>query len=331
MSPRWEGKELLQPITAEEPCGQSLEDTQLLASFDAFRLFGQSTPLEPVPEWTEIRNSALDALNKSKDLRLLAHLGSALLRTDGLPAFTETLSVASEWLTNYWTHLYPQVDEDAILRRNALNCFADQMAVVDGIRRVPLVSSRQHGTFSLRDIDIASGQVQPSNGEPRADEAQINAAFAAMPLDELTTMHESAAGAVAALRRVDSVMRDGAGPGAAPDFDPLLAQLARIDRVLRAQLAARPDGPGAEALGSEEGAVAVGGSAAIGAIRSRQDAIRALDAVAAFFRQTEPSSPVPLFIDRAKRLVSKDFLEVLADIAPEALGTARAASGIREE
>lgn len=331
MSARWEGKELLQPITADQPCGQSLEDTQLLASFDAFRLFGQSTPLEPMPEWTAIRNSALDALNKSKDLRLLAHLGTALLRTDGLPAFTETLTVASEWLTSYWAHLYPLVDEDAILRRNALNCFADQMAVVDGIRRAPLVSSRQHGTFSLRDIDIASGQVQPTNGEQRPDEAQINAAFAEMPLDDLTGMQQSAAGALAALRRVDSVMRDGAGPGAAPDFDPLLAQLTRIDRVLRAQLAARPDGPGADGLESESGGVAASGSVAVGAIKSRQDAIRALDAVAAFFRQTEPSSPVPLFIDRAKRLVSKDFLEVLADIAPEALGTAKAAGGLRDE
>ena len=58
---------------------------------------------------------------------------------------------------------------------------------------------------------------------------------------------------------------------------------------------------------------------AVGAIASRQDAIRALDAVAEFFRRNEPSSPVPLFVDRAKRLVSKNFLEVLADIAPDAV------------
>ena len=65
-----------------------------------------------------------------------------------------------------------------------------------------------------------------------------------------------------------------------------------------------------------------------GVVKSRQDAIRALDAVADFFRRTEPSSPIPLFLARAKRLVSKDFLEVLADIAPEAVAQARAAGGI---
>lgn len=331
MSARWEGKELLQPITADQPCGQSLEDTSLLASFDQFRLFGQSTPLEPVPEWGEIRSSALEALTKSKDLRLLAHLGTALLRTDGLPAFAETLAVASEWLASYWTELYPQIDEDAILRRNALNCFADQIAVVDGLRRLPLVSNRQFGTFSLRDLEIASGQVQPSNGEPRPDEARITAAFAAMPLDELVLIQQSAAGALAALRRVDAVMREGGGPGAAPDFDPLLAQLTRIDRLLRAQLAARPDAPGAEHADTDAGnGAATTSGGVVGAIKSRQDAIRALDAVSAFFRQTEPSSPVPLFLERAKRLVAKDFLEVLADIAPDALAQARAAGGLRE-
>jgi hypothetical protein len=35
-------------------------------------------------------------------------------------------------------------------------------------------------------------------------------------------------------------------------------------------------------------------------------------------------------VDRAKRLVAKDFLEVLADVAPEALASAKAAGGIRE-
>jgi type VI secretion system protein ImpA len=53
--------------------------------------------------------------------------------------------------------------------------------------------------------------------------------------------------------------------------------------------------------------------------------------VAAFFRRNEPSSPIPLFIERARRLVAKDFLEVLADVVPEAIAQAKIASGIREK
>jgi type VI secretion system protein ImpA len=348
MSARWEGEEsLLQPITADQPCGENLEDTELLASFDTYRLFGQSRPLDapaeptekrvpkPVgsPEWGEIRDKARDALGKSKDLRLLAYLGTALLRTDGVSGLAATLNVASEWLSAYWKETYPQVDEDAILRRNALNCFADPMAVVDGLRRVPLVSSRQYGTFSLRDIDIATHQLQPTDGEPVADENHVRAAFGSMPIAALRQLHENVNSAVGAIRKIDESMRESAGSEATPHFELLSTQLARMSQVLRAQLASHPERAGDVAPGVETGEASAGvgdGPALSGVVKSRQDAIRALDAVAAYFRQTEPSSPIPLFLDRAKRLVSKDFLEVLADIAPDALAQARAAGGIKE-
>jgi type VI secretion system protein ImpA len=344
MSARWDSAQLLQPITEAQPCGESLEDTELLASFDAFRLFGQSRPLDAPaepnekrvpkpaesPEWIAIRDKALDALAKSKDLRLLAYLGTALLRTDGLPAFSETLNVASQWLDTHWSQTYPLVDEDAVLRRNALNCFADPMAVVDAIRRVPLVRSRQHGTFSLRDIDIATNQLSPAEGDVQADENQIQAAFASMPLADLRQLLDSVVSAIAALNKIDGTMSASAGSEAMPGFEPVTALFARAGQALKSQVAAHPEntaGPGAE--GTAEPGEA--GPSVSGVVKSRQDAIRALDAVAAFFKKTEPSSPIPMFLERAKRLVSKDFLEVLADIAPEAVPQARAAGGLKKE
>jgi len=345
MSVRWESPQLLQPIADDMPCGQSLEDTELLASFDAFRLFGQSRPLDaaaekdekripkPVesPEWIEIRDKALDALAKSKDLRLLAYLGTALLRTDGLPAFAETLRVASQWLEMYWSQTYPLVDEDAVLRRNALNCFADPMAVVDALRRVPLVRSRQHGTFSLRDVDIATNQLAANDGDTAADQAQIHEAFASMPVTDLSDLLESVVGAIASLNKIDSLMRDAAGSEALPGFEPVAALLARTGQVLRVQIAAHPNSAAVPSVSEEAAESGNGSVSAPGSVKSRQDAIRALDAVALFFKRTEPSSPIPMFLERAKRLVSKDFLEVLADIAPEAVAQARAAGGLKDE
>jgi type VI secretion system protein ImpA len=347
MSARWEGEEaLLQPITPEQPCGENLEDTELLTSFDAYRLFGQPRPLDAPqdpndknekrvpkppesPEWVEIRDKANDALRKSKDLRLLATLGTALLRTDGVPGFAATLNVASQWLETHWEKTYPLVDEDAILRRNALNCFADPMAVVDRLRRVPLVRSRQHGTFALRDIDIATGLLAPGEGDRPVDEQQVSAAFGSMPIAALTDLHESVATGVASLKKIDATMREAAGSDATPAFEQLSTQLSRMGQMLRAQLASHPE-RSSDAAAADPSANGGGEGAALGAVRSRQDAIRALDAVSAFFRQTEPSSPVPLFLERAKRLVSKDFLEVLADIAPDALAQARAAGGLKD-
>jgi type VI secretion system protein ImpA len=330
MSARLDDQQLVQPITVDRPCGESLEDTQLLASFDAFRLFGHSTPLEPTPDWTEIKTRSLDALARSKDLRLLAYLAAALLRTDGLPAFSQTITIAAGWLDAYWPQTYPHVDDDALLRRNALNCFADQMAVVDGLRRLPLAESRQHGRFSLRDIDIANG-LQPADEESRADEGQIDAAFGSMPLADLELLERSVTGALDALKNIDVRMRDEAGSDAAPSFDPLSAPLARMQRVLRVQVASRAGGERSEIAGSITASDAGVRPLSIGPVRSREDATRALDAVSEFFRHQEPSSPIPLFLERAKRLVSKGFLEVLADIAPDALAQARAAGGLKRE
>jgi type VI secretion system protein ImpA len=346
MSARWDDRVLLEPISAEQPCGQNADELPVLGALDALRLFGQAKSPEAPPEqgdrdrenekarppieWDKIRAEALEALGKSKDLRLLAYLGTALLRTDGLPAFTQVLTAASQWIETYWPQVYPLIDEDAIERRNALNCFADPMAVVDRVWRLPIVASRQHGRFSLRDIDIATGQAAPGANEARPDEAAIQEALKELPTEELTVFEQSVAGASAALNSIDARMRGEGGPEVAPDFAPLLTQFAKLHRIYREQLAQRSDtGVAGETAGAEGGAAGV--AFVGGAIKSRQGAIRALDAVADFFRRNEPSSPIPLFVDRAKRLVSKDFLEVLADIAPEALSVARSAGGLKQE
>lgn len=338
-SAQWESRELLQPISADQPCGESLEDTDLLASFDTYGVFGQLTPLDTPaepgenrvpkpaesPVWREIQGKAIDALGKSKDFRLLAHLGAALLRTEGLRPFCDVLGVAAHWIGSYWGQVYPLVDEDAMLRRNALSCLADPMAVLDGLRRVPLVSSRQHGRFSLRDVELASGAVAAGAEEgARPSDSQINAAFGELSTEDLKALHDGVSGAMTAVRDIDARMLEQGGQEAA--LEPLSVQLAKIARVLKAHLASRPGGiVEQETAGPQAG----GAAAALGAIVSRQDAIRALDAVADYFRRNEPSSPVPLLVERAKRLVSKDFLEVLEDIAPEALAQARAVGGVR--
>jgi type VI secretion system protein ImpA len=231
--------------------------------------------------------------------------------------------------------VFPRVDEDSILRRNALNGFADRMAAVDGIRRATLLSHRQLGSVSIRDIEIATGQIAATEGESATmDEAQVNALLAASSVEELQALSGQLGDAVRSLKSIEESMRSRGGAQAAPEFDGLATPLARTLKRVDDHLASRLPAQGTAANGSTDSAAAhageAGGAVAIGGIRSRDDATRALDAIAAFFRTNEPSSPIPLLLERAKRLVAKDFLEVLAELAPEALAPARAASGVRD-
>ncbi len=322
--------DLAAPIQADRPCGENLDETPVMASFDAYQLFGQPIAPEPPPPWAEIKQRSLETLARSKDLRVLAHLAAASLRTDGLAAFFETLTVASRWLESYWAEVYPLIDEDAIVRRNALSAFADPIAVLDGLRRAELVSSRQHGRFSLRDVDIAAGNAKPAEGEEPPDASRVEAAFASVPLADLTRLHQSALAGIAAAKSIDARMREQGGPEAGPAFERLLAQMAQMESVLGARVAAHPDSVKAAGAG-EDGSGSAAPGLALGPIRSRQDAIRAMEAVAEFFRQTEPSSPIPMLLERAARLVSKSFLDVLADMAPDSVAQAKAAVGLRNE
>jgi type VI secretion system protein ImpA len=321
----------------------NLEDSGDLALLDAFQIFGQDS-LEPPPKtegeaprresrksdrppnWIELEEVVLQCLAKSKDLRVLAHLGACALRNQGFPAFVDVLGVASRWLEGHWAELYPVVDEDAVLRTNSLSSFADRAAIIDGLRRTPLYTGPL-GRFSLRDLERISAPVSADEGSGPADSG-IRAAFAAMPIEDLRTLHARAVEAGATLRAIDQRMQDSAGVEAAPTFGPILAQFSLLAASLKTRLAEHPNA----VAGVDEAGPAAGtpGEVAVGAVRSRQDAIRALDAVAEFFRRSEPSSPVPLLVDRAKRLVSKNFLEVLADVAPGALSEAKSASGIRD-
>ncbi len=291
MSAVWNAEGLLEPITAEQPCGQNLDEapvlpgaqTAILSEFDALRLFGQSRSPEAPPEpaggeeerreaekvrppieWDRIRADALEGLQQTKDLRLLAYLGTALLRTDGLHAFVNTLTTASQWLETYWPSVYPLLDEgDAMARRSALNCFADPMAVVDRVWRLPIVSSRQHGRFSLRDAEVAQGHVQPAKNEKVPDERGFREALKEIPTEELAAGEQSVTAALAALNAMDAHMRAEGGPDVAPDFGPLTTQLAKLSRIYREQLASRTD-----AVVTPDGAA--GGAAGRGGLRRRR-------------------------------------------------------------
>jgi len=321
---------LIEPVSEAAPCGVDLEDTQLLARFDGYRLFGSDIALPKATDWREIRDTSLEALAQSRDLRLLAHLAAAVIRIEGLVAFCRVAAVANRWLSDHWDVVFPRVDEDALLRKNALNCLADRMAIVDALRRAPIMAHRQLGAFCLRDLELASGQLSPTEDDAKApNSAQIEAILAGSAVEQLSDLSAQVEIALASLRTIVSTMQTRSGFESAPDFDRLLKPLSRIAKLLTDHL---PNTAASAATTTQSNGHDLGASISSGAvtdIRTRQDAIRAIDAVAEFFRSHEPSSPVPLFLERAKRLISKSFMEVLEDIAPDSLTQAKLIGGIK--
>jgi len=68
-----------------------------------------------------------------------------------------------------------------------------------------------------------------------------------------------------------------------------------------------------------------------GSINTRADVLKALNLICDYYRNNEPSSPVPLILQRAQRLVDKDFMAIMNDLTPDALTQLRVITGTKAE
>ena len=78
--------------------------------------------------------------------------------------------------------------------------------------------------------------------------------------------------------------------------------------------------------------VSIKGNSAEIPISSQTDVIKIFDKIHTWYMIFEPSSPVPLFIERAKALVGKNFIDIIENIAAEAMdNVTRLLSGMKNE
>lgn len=324
----------------ESPSGDNLEydpdfiALEIAAQPGEERQAGDAIIAAEEPDYREVIEKAVAVLERSHDLRAAGHLALALLRTEGLPGFAVALGYVRHLLVEFWDSCHPQLDaeddNDPTMRVNAVRMLADPEGMLRALRLAPLTNSRAFGRFSLRDIAIASGEMGlPAGMDSAPDLGAIAAAFE--DTDDAT--RGALADAVRAAQehvRAIGARFDEMVPGQGPDLDALLRML----RQISARLAeAGGDAPAAEAAdpagqpaAAPETRAARGG--APGEISGPADVQAALDRIMAYYARHEPSSPVPLLLARAKRLVGADFMTIMQDMAPSGLDTVQIIGGL---
>src|SRR2546421_2616330 len=101
-------EKLLQPISADQPCGPDLSNDARFESLEAIlkgkpevEMGSVVKPAEP-PDWSELKSQSLDYLGKSKHMRVAVMLAASFLKTDGLAGFVNGLQVIRGLLEQYW-------------------------------------------------------------------------------------------------------------------------------------------------------------------------------------------------------------------------------------
>jgi type VI secretion system protein ImpA len=182
----------------------------------------------------------------------------------------------------------------------------------------------------LRDLEVAGGDVPPpavaEGAAAPASMATIDGAAMDADLAGLDETAKSLNACVESLKGLEDAIASHVDSSAAASFGKLPALLRKANQYVAGKLAQRtassadaPGGDGAAVTNGSNGTGATPGRSFGGAVNSREDVIRALDAICAYYAKNEPSSPIPMFMERSKKLVMMSFVDLIKELVPEGL------------
>jgi type VI secretion system protein ImpA len=316
--------DLLAPLGEATPCGDDLEYDAAFVALDAAsrgkpeQQFGDKVIPAEAPDWRAVNEQALELARRTRDLRVAVLLARSGARVHGVGAYSEGLALVAGLLDRHWPHVHPMLDatdgDDSTMRMNALAPLADADSGLADLRSAAVGQGRQ--ALSVRQIELAFGKAEARAGESAPSQEGV--------LQGLKGFEAEAPGCLAALRqvgselaRIEAVLTDKVGGATGPEMAPL--------RLLARCLASAADqaggGTGEAATTGQPGPdgtpAAAQSSGASGALGSRDDVLRTLDRVCDWLERNEPTNPAPLLIRRAQRLMKKNFMDIIRDLAPD--------------
>ena len=317
----------LQPLADDAaPCGPDLEyDNDFLALTQAVegKPETQFGPAE-APDWRTAFELAESMLDRTRDLRIAINWLRAGLHVKGFDFLPVGLKLMVGLVEQLWEHVHPLPDpddNDPYGRVNALTLLSEAEVLLADMRTLTVVSDRSVGELSIRQIEVALAHVPARSDETELGRGQVDQMLAAA-LEKSPQIRETATQAAELVEKLVESINSQLGLGVAPDLKPLV-------KTVKAVLSVMPAPAGEEGSGDGDGEDAGVGTGApgrklAGTVSSREDAIRAIDLVCQYLERTEPTNPAPLFLRRAKHLIGHNFLQLMKELAPDALaGVAR--------
>lgn len=145
---------ILAPIPGENPAGQDLRYTPVYDNIKEARreddIHDPSIPERDFKraEWDKAIQLCVDALvNKTKDIQIAAWLTEALIRTEGFKGLSTGLKIINVFLTEYWDHVYPAVEDgDLDFRSGPIEFMNDKVSL--SIKLVPVTDIKETPGYS---------------------------------------------------------------------------------------------------------------------------------------------------------------------------------------
>lgn len=315
---------LVAPLSEETPSGPDLSYDNLRVDIDGkFERPISDDGGESDIDWGKVNTQILELAAKTRDIGLPVYL----IRSAALSRRFDLLVDAAQWLAQLleerWADVHPQLDEYGFIGRKApcesLTRIGDFLGPLG---KVPLIEHARFGRFTFSDIERFAEKGASAEGY-----GAFRAAIGVLDAEQITAIVERFDALRQSFRRVDAVLTANAEGDTATNFKSTHEKLDGYRKALSAVFpsdadaenpdAAVPDNADEAASGDvSQFAVASAAAAFSGAIRNREDVVRAIDAICTYYRAIEPGSPVPFLLQRAREWIGLDFMTVLEDLVP---------------
>jgi type VI secretion system protein ImpA len=324
---------------SEDNGGENLEyDAAFLALQQAVvekpeQQFGDTIIDAQAPDWNQVEKQALALCDRTCDLRVIHALTCVWTSQNGLVGYASGVRLAHNALQKCWAGVYPLLVEDdyedPLPRINALNSLADMQGVGRSVRSANLLTGA-HGQLSLRDAEsIMEGSRADlfPGGRARLVETLNQATIAGAP--EMVGL----ASAATSLQSIVELVTEKLGTEWAPSVQTLLRSFELITNALGASAtlqAEQSDNTGSDNNGGQGMVEPVAGDIATASqqtversvswtevqIKTRDEAMVALEKVSSYFEIHEPSHPAPFLIRRVQQTIPLNFHEMLKNLTP---------------
>jgi type VI secretion system protein ImpA len=315
----------LHPISAEMPCGPSLEydaEYAVLLSRMSPRGEAQYGDFVGAPEatnWAEIERDCRRLLLRTWDISLLVWLCRARTRVAQAAGLAQSLVALAEALRTWPDMIHPQLvvegERDPAVRANALAALADPEGLLGDVRDI-VVAANAARHLTVREVERARSVPRPSDALSAESVAQQLEALHRSSSGDATAPVRLLAQALRAARRIVAWSAANLGQDA-PSLQALVAllqlfepaeSLATAEIAERAEPVRRIQDPMQIFAPSSD---SVPGMAAM-----EREGVRAnIRAAREWIEVHEPSSPVAVLLRQAERMVGGRFCE-LADAIP---------------
>jgi len=322
---------------SEDNGGENLEyDAAFLALQQAVvekpeQQFGETIIDAQAPDWNQVEKQALALCERTCDLRVIQALTWSWTSLHGIAGYANGVRLAEEALQKCWAGVYPQLIEDdwedPLPRINALNSLADMQGVGRSVRNANLLTGA-HGQLSLRDAEAVMEGTRADlfpGGRARLNETLNQAGLTdAAEIRALVSATKSLHGIV---NRVTEEL----GTEWTPSIAPLLRSFELITGALGVPAATQADPADRATTDVAEDESGAAGSPAVPVlalqadravswtevqIRTRDEALVALEKVSSYFEIHEPSHPAPFLIRRIQQTIPLNFYEMLKNLTP---------------